>query len=420
MALQSSTPSASGLEGQTIDAGRLQLVRVLGEGAYGVVYLAIEQQEISASSSVGTIPKEYAVKVLPKVDSLSPVGQCQSREIVAHKIVCDHPGVLTLHDVIEDDRFIFFVLDYCPGGDLYGMIVTRQAFHENDALLKSVFVQILDALQSCHNKGIYHRDLKPDNVFVSADDSKAYLGDFGLSTDQNMSTNHRCGSSYYMSPECLGEDHVFAPFMNEISDIWALGIIFTNMVTGRNPWTRATTRDAHFSHYIQDPDGFIRDLLKMSASAGEIFKRIFTFDPVQRISLAELREAILAIDTFFPSLSEADSAARDKNVVDTQQIWANSAQPESKHFCSRLAEDAWEAITKLDDGCSFVLHPKAYNTGSSSKPLPSTAFSSARTLCGSEDDISPKKGGSERGHSGLVDAKVSKHADPSILSARHR
>jgi serine/threonine protein kinase len=196
----STTASASGLEGQTIDAGRLLLVRILGEGAYGVVYLAVEQHQSSSASSSHVHPKEYAVKVLAKVDSSTPVGQCQSREIVAHKIVSDHPSVLTLHDVLEDDQFIFLVLDYCPGGDLYSAIVDRQAYYEKDALVKSVFVQILDAVKSCHDLGIYHRDIKPDNVFVSQDSSKVYLGDFGLSTDQNMSVNHKCGSSYYMSP----------------------------------------------------------------------------------------------------------------------------------------------------------------------------------------------------------------------------
>ena len=86
MTTQSSASSASGLEGQTIDAGRLLLVRVLGEGAYGVVYLAVEQQSTAGSSS-SVDPTEYAVKVMPKFGMSTPEGECQSREIVAHKIV---------------------------------------------------------------------------------------------------------------------------------------------------------------------------------------------------------------------------------------------------------------------------------------------------------------------------------------------
>lgn len=200
MTFQSSAPSASGLVGQTIDAGRLKLVKVLGEGAYGVVYHAVEQHEGAGGSSSKTSSQEFAVKVLTKVDSQSPVGQCQSREIVAHKIASDHPGIITLHDVVEDDWFIFLVLDYCPGGDLNNAVVERQVFCQNDALIKSVFVQILDAVQSIHDKGIYHRDLKPDNIFVSEDCSTVRLGDFGLATDLAVGRNFGCGSSFYMSP----------------------------------------------------------------------------------------------------------------------------------------------------------------------------------------------------------------------------
>ena len=173
MAVQARATLAAGLEGRLIDAGRLLLVRTLGEGGYGVVYLAVEQQGNSVLSSLLAKPKEYAVKVLPKLDSSTLVGECQAREIATHKDMSHHPGVVTLHDVIEDDEFIFLVLDYCPGGDLYSAIIERQVFHEKDALLKSVFLQIVDAVKACHDNGIYHRDVKPDNVFVSADGSKA-------------------------------------------------------------------------------------------------------------------------------------------------------------------------------------------------------------------------------------------------------
>jgi serine/threonine protein kinase len=202
LAGESFASSISHCVGKTIesDAGRLKLVDVLGEGAYGIVYLAVEQQTDVATSSKASSPRQFAIKVLYKAADWTLEGQCQSREIVTHKIASGHPNVLTLYDVIEDETAIYLVLDYCPGGDLYSAIVERHIYARNDALIKSVFVQILDAVQSCHDQGIYHRDLKPDNIFVSADGAKVYLGDFGLATDQELSQSFSCGSAFYMSP----------------------------------------------------------------------------------------------------------------------------------------------------------------------------------------------------------------------------
>ena len=329
MLTECATPFAAHCVGKTLDAGRLELVEVLGEGAYGVVYLAVERLDDTATSSKASAPaKQYAVKVLNRAADWSVVGQCQSREIVTHKIASSHPHVLTLHDVLEDEAALYLVMDYCPGGDLFSAIVERHAFAQNDALLKSVFVQIVDAVQSCHDQGIYHRDLKPDNIFVSADGTQVFLGDFGLATDEAMSKDFRCGSSFYMSPgksfsflfesthahlppaECIGEERGFHSYYNEVSDIWSLGVILTNMICGRNPWRTATTNDGRF-HQFMSNGGSLRELLPMSQAASDVLKRVFTFNPSERISLAELRTAVLAIDTFFATPGEVATASDD-------------------------------------------------------------------------------------------------------------
>ncbi|KAJ3558251.1 hypothetical protein NM688_g1030 [Phlebia brevispora] len=307
------TPTASRAQssryGETIDAGRLQLVEALGEGAYGVVFRAVEQ--LGATTSLFKSPKEYAVKVLHKAHGATSEGRCQSREIVLHKIASEHPNVLTLHQVIEDDWFIYLVLDYCPGGDLFGAVLERRMYCQNDALIKSVFVQILDAVQSCHEKGIYHRDLKPENVFVSKDGSKVFLGDFGLATDVERSSSFSCGSSYYMSPECIGEEFGFTPYSTPASDVWSLGMLLANLITGRNPWRKATTVDEHFHRYMADKD-FLREVIPVSEAAADIFHKIFTFSSSERITIPELREEILSVKTFFPSESELAAVASRK------------------------------------------------------------------------------------------------------------
>ena len=188
-----SIPDMTG-EALVWNKGCLRLVDRIGSGGLGVVYRAVE--EWTADQKI------YAVKVLLKADPCSIEGRCQTREIVTHQIVSDHPNIVTLHQVInrEHDKFLFLILDYCPGGDLYNTIISTGIFYQNDRLLKKLFLQILDAVQFVHDKGIFHRDLKPDNILINKDRTEIYLGDFGLATDDIKSRQFYCGSDQYMSP----------------------------------------------------------------------------------------------------------------------------------------------------------------------------------------------------------------------------
>ncbi|KAL6299422.1 kinase-like domain-containing protein, partial [Sparassis latifolia] len=280
---------------QTIDNGRLRLMERLGEGGYGVVYRAVDDS--STTSSSHPAPKEYAVKVLVKAEPSGHYWHFQSREIAIHKFVSNHPNVLTLHEVIEDDWFIYLVLDYCPGGDLFTAIIERHSFCGKDDLVRKIFVQILDAVQHCHDKGIYHRDLKPENIMCSQDGTEIKLGDFGLATNSRMSNTFGCGSSYYVSPECIGVEFNKRPYPTQHSDTWALGIILTNMIAGRSPWSYATKDDQCFLRYTANPN-YLREMLPISEGASHILKRVFTFDPYTRISIPELREEILKLERF--------------------------------------------------------------------------------------------------------------------------
>ncbi len=192
--------------------------------------------------------------------------------------------------------------------------------------------------------------------------------------------------------ECLGEEHNFGPYKSQVSDIWSLGVIFTNMVTGRSPWRKATTEDEHFYRYMCKPDDFIRSVLPMSDAAGEIFKRIFTFNPYRRISLAMLREAVIAIDTFFPSPAEADSAVRDKRVSDLainkRHIVHAKSTPATPELPQGLVEDFTKIGAYPDDEFLFS-SPNPDDdfdmTPMSQPTTPAAVVSSSSTLCDSDD-----------------------------------
>ncbi|PCH45063.1 kinase-like protein [Wolfiporia cocos MD-104 SS10] len=310
------------LTGKTIDDGCLQFVEKLGEGGYGVVYRAVDT--LRGTYANPSNPKQYAVKVQAKAKPDTRRWQLQQREVINHMLVSGEPGVLTLHEVIEDegDDFVYLIEDYCPGGDLFSAIVQRHMYCFNDALVKKVFVQILDAVQACHNRGVFHRDLKPDNIFCTTEDaSEIVLGDFGLSTRAKKSKTFGCGSRNYTSPECIGEEVGFRPYSTRSADVWALGIILTNMIAGRSPWEYATTEDQYFLRFMHFPN-FLREMMPVSHSANAILRRIFTLDPDDRITIPKLREAILKVDTFFMT---PDEIARSNRVV--QIVAATYSQP---------------------------------------------------------------------------------------------
>jgi serine/threonine protein kinase len=177
--------SATRLLGQTIDDGALLIQKILGAGAFGVVYRAVDTKSGAP----------YAVKHVRKAGS----DYHQTRETTLHARVSSHPHVLTFHREIDAGEHAFFVYDLCAG-DLHS-VVRNLTFFRDDELIKRVFVQIIDALEYCHSRGVYHRDLKPENILVSSKSGEfdVFIADFGLATTSKESTSS-CGTPCFMSP----------------------------------------------------------------------------------------------------------------------------------------------------------------------------------------------------------------------------
>jgi serine/threonine protein kinase len=179
------TTTGRDLVGRIID-GTWELVSILGVGAYGVVYLGVNIVERAENPRK---PLKYAaVKCLARAGLDKRQSQFQRREIVLHQLASSHPNIASVQQVIEDDKYIFVVMDYCAGGDLFAMITERQRYVNNDEIVRSVFLQIIDAVGYCHSMGIFHRDLKPENILCSADGTRVYVADFGLATTERRST----------------------------------------------------------------------------------------------------------------------------------------------------------------------------------------------------------------------------------------
>jgi serine/threonine protein kinase len=171
----------------------LEIKGILGTGAYGIVYSAMDHSHQTW----------YALKALSKKGiNGAPLDrrqrEFQSREIQLHYAASAHPNIVSLLRIIEDPECTYIVLQYCRDGDLFSNITEMGRFVGNDYLIRATFLQLLSAVQHCHKLGIYHRDLKPENILV--DGTQVFLADFALATTDSESDDHGCGSTFYMSP----------------------------------------------------------------------------------------------------------------------------------------------------------------------------------------------------------------------------
>ncbi|KAJ2867786.1 Serine/threonine protein kinase [Coemansia aciculifera] len=330
--------AAGGMTGYAIDNGNLHFARLMGVGTYGEVYHTVDRSS----------GESYAVKVLPRVstprskdlgmDTPTVDGRKLCHEIALFARVPPHENIIKLERIMHTKTQIFVIMEYCSGGDLYDNVSKNPHFRlpGNDPLIRRLFLQLVSAVQHCHRYGIYHRDIKPENVLVTRDGLNVKLIDFGLATDQLWCREIGCGSAHYMSPECQGgvsgDGFQYAAAPN---DVWALGIIIINLVSGRNPWTRAHITDPLFRRYLFDKTVLFR-AINASPEFEHIIRRTLDVNPATRCTLVELQELIAACPRF---VSPADAPRRSR------QKESSTQSPQTREACKPAAGDVTATAT---------------------------------------------------------------------------
>lgn len=283
-----------------VDRGRVQLLDCIGAGSFGAVY--------RARDLVGRTSDLMAVKVMTRQD---PLWRICCRELQYLQRVQGHPRIARMHRWWKDDDFVYLALDYYPGGDMWHAIHEKRLFWRRGDLLKRVFVQLVDAVAWCHKRGVFHRDLKPGNVLISADGQDIWLTDFGLASSKEISGSYHVGTQQYRSPECSNIWGADRPYSLRRNDIWALGVILVNMLTGAVPWAHATEGNDYYQSYLCSTE-FLRYTLPISKEASYICQRIFTENEDDTIDLVELRELALGVEEWW--MSEEEIAESDEHL----------------------------------------------------------------------------------------------------------
>ncbi|KAJ7772359.1 kinase-like domain-containing protein [Mycena metata] len=296
------SPSATlpDLTGEFIDDGCLQLLCLLGSGAYGKVYKAVD------TTSPPHDIEYYAVKCLRRFEPGSRDAQIQDNELLVHTMISDHPRIITFYRQFRTEEFVFVVLELSAGGDFFTAMVDEQCFHANPPKVKQAMNELLDAVEFLHRNSVFHRDIKPDNILCNPDGTNIRLADFGLATQVAVSTQFGCGSKCYMSPESINRAYSSGCYSARHSDLWALSVLFTNMISGRFPWNSAEISDPGFAAFRSD-NNYLFKALRLSRPASTLLKRCFHMNPLRRPTLPQFREAINDIEFF--SLEDMASAS---------------------------------------------------------------------------------------------------------------
>jgi eukaryotic-like serine/threonine-protein kinase len=222
---------------------RYRLERELGSGGMATVYLAEDLKH----------HREVAVKVL-RPELAASVGAERFLQEITTAARFQHPHILPLLDSGDASGFLYYVMPYVEGESLRRRLSRQGELPVHDAV--KILVEVCDALTYAHARGVVHRDIKPDNVLLSG--RHALVTDFGVAKALSEATGRQqlttagvaLGTPAYMAPEqAAGESNI-----DQRVDIYALGILGYELVSGRVPFTGRTSQEVLAMHVTQPPE----------------------------------------------------------------------------------------------------------------------------------------------------------------------
>jgi serine/threonine protein kinase len=248
-----------------------KLLKEIGSGTFGKVYLS-EHLPTGRSLAIKVLEKE-------KIVDDSDVERVSRELRIAQSIA--HPHLVQLYHLLETNEYIFLIMEFLPGGELYDYIVSQKRLSEEETFM--YFIQVVSAVEYLHSLNIVHRDLKPENLLLDKNKKMVKLVDFGLGRfyEQDAKIETACGSPCYAPPEMLSKLK-YDPIK---ADIWSLGIVLFAMLAGFLPFDDENT-DLLYKKIIE---GKFKMPGSISLDVADLLSKIIHTDPEKRLSLAEIK-----------------------------------------------------------------------------------------------------------------------------------
>jgi non-specific serine/threonine protein kinase len=330
-----------GLTGKTIS--HYHILEKLGSGGMGVVYKAEDTKLL----------RHVALKFLPEESSRDRQALERFEREARATAALNHPHICTIYEVGEHEGYPFIAMELLEGRTLKHHIA-QQPLEIADFL--DLAIQMADALDAAHSKGIVHRDIKPTNILVTVR-GQAKILDFGLAKTTNGAvlgvTGHSetlagvvRGTLPYMSPEQLQGRPV-----DHRTDLFSLGVVMYEMGTGQRPFHGETSFDLASSILRDWPRPLAQHRADLPAGLDRILERCLAKNPNGRyLSARELREALDHLRREMPSDSQrvsVSAAAPDKSVAVLP--FANlSMDPENEFFADGITEEIVNVLGRIE------------------------------------------------------------------------
>ncbi|KAF2205000.1 kinase-like protein [Delitschia confertaspora ATCC 74209] len=275
-----------------------EILKLIGKGTFGQVFQVRKRDT----------RRIYAMKVLSKkviVQKKEVAHTLGERNILVRTAMADSPFIVGLKFSFQTPTDLYLVTDYMSGGELFWHLQREGRFHE--ARAKFYIAELILALQHLHEHNIVYRDLKPENILLDANGHIA-LCDFGLSKanlTENATTNTFCGTTEYLAPEVLLDEHGYTKMV----DFWSLGVLVFEMCCGWSPFYAEDTQQM-YKNIAFGKVRFPRDAL--STEGRNFVKGLLNRNPKHRLGATRDAEELKA-HPFFADI-DWDALAK-KNVV---------------------------------------------------------------------------------------------------------
>jgi len=272
--------SSGQLIGEVLN-GKYLIERELGRGAMGIVFAARH----------AVLETRFAVKMLaPEFAADARLRERFFKEALAQSNF-DHPNVNRAVDYFEQGQHLFLVLGFVDGVPLGSLIAKGRPLPE--ARVRTIMAGVLEGLDYVHRHGVIHRDVKPSNILVAADD-RAVLIDFGIALRAGGTrlTRHggRVGTVEYMSPEQITTPDQ----LDHRTDVYSAGVVLFEMATGAVPFDGASDFEIEQKHVRTPPPPPRRSNRQLSAGLARVILKALEKDPARRFQgCAEFRAALL-------------------------------------------------------------------------------------------------------------------------------